>query len=69
MTTVITQEQDVMLRYWRGMIPDISPQELANNLIRRFNISKNEAWIIVAWSRNEQHTREKQAIADDTEAR
>lgn len=45
-----------MLVYWTNMTPKIAAKELVANLVRRFSMKENMAWIAVARFRNHQHT-------------
>lgn len=52
-------EQEVMLQYWQSTVPDISPEELAGNLVRRFKLPKDTAKLVIAARmRNEEHTKQ-----------
>ena len=51
--TIMTAEQRDMLRYWRRMLPDMNVESLAENLIRRFHVTKNTAWILACRFNNE----------------
>ncbi len=51
--TVMTKEHYLMLCTWRALLPDLSVEGLANNLMRRFNMPAGPAWILAARFNNE----------------
>lgn len=52
--TVMTREQHVVLTTWRALIPTLGTEALANNLMRRFNVDPNTAWILAARFNNQE---------------
>lgn len=56
----MTQQEWSMIQYWRSINPNVKSEGLVNNLVRRFNMSEDRAWIIVSRLRNDEHTRREQ---------
>jgi hypothetical protein len=51
--TIMTADHRQMLSYWYGMQPEMGVEGLANNMIRRFKMSANTAWILAVRFINE----------------
>jgi hypothetical protein len=51
--TPMTEEHRTMLALWWGMSGKATPEFLANNLIRKFNLEKGKAWILAVRYINE----------------
>jgi hypothetical protein len=55
--TIMTNDHRQMLSYWYGMQPEMGVEGLANNMIRRFKVDKNAAWILAVRFINERRGR------------
>jgi hypothetical protein len=51
--TIMTADHRQMLAYWHVNEPDAGVEWLANNMIRKFNLNKNTAWILATRFINE----------------
>lgn len=51
--TIMTADHLAMLRYWHVNQPTINAESLAGNLIRRFKMNANTAWILAVRFINE----------------
>jgi hypothetical protein len=51
--TPMTEEQRNMLTLWWNVSGKATPEYLAGNLIRRFNLAKGKAWILAVRYINE----------------
>jgi len=51
--TPMTEQQHQMLSYWQGMKPDADTAFLVDNLIRKFSMNKNTAWVLAVRFKNE----------------
>jgi len=51
--TPMTNEHRIMLAMWCATQPQINAESLAGNLMRRFRMDKNTAWILAVRFNNE----------------
>jgi hypothetical protein len=51
--TIMTASHRQMLAFWYGLLSDMDVDRLANNMIRKFKMDKNAAWILATRFINE----------------